>query len=505
MRDFLVKRPMLLSAIFSSIALLVGVNFEELWLAICILAFAFLVLSFLGNKKSTIVFSFFMIVAVMFCAHFHILQAKQIDSYSNTVCSGEYIVIDGPYNHGDYYSATVETVKSEMLKKGSKITVTYSVGNLNFAQNFKADIQLKSLNDSKYKYENYSESIYIKGSMYNVISLDKYDFVLKSVGRLRDYIKNKILHNFEIREAAIIMALLTGDKSYFTNEFYENVKASGVAHVMVVSGMHLSVIVSLFLFVCDKFFYNRFLKAFIIFLTVLIVSAVCGFTMSIIRAGVTYILIAVSLIINRQNTPANTLGAAVTLIMFCNPFAIFSLSFQLSVLSTFGILVVAIPVTEYVSKRKIIKSKILLGLFSSVAISISALLLTAPLTIYIFGYISNVSVITNLLISNVVTWAIILCILGLCLPFLSKIFFVLSGFLVTYINFIINYFGSLPFAVTRLHQFVSCIAVLIVVIVFWVLLACKKHNDMIKLKEIDNKRIKEGGKKIKWQSQMKKS
>ena len=155
----------------------------------------------------------------------------------------------------------------------------------------------------------------------------------------------------------ILAFALTGDKSYFTDTFYSNVKSAGVAHVMVVSGMHLSIIIALALYFANKLFYNPYFKALVICIVTLAVMAVCGFTMSIMRAGVTYLLMALALVLGRENTPENTLGAAVSIILLCNPLAIRSVAFQLSVLSTFAILVVAIPVIDTLREQKIIKNK----------------------------------------------------------------------------------------------------------------------------------------------------
>ena len=188
-----------------------------------------------------------------------------------------------------------------------------------------------------------------------------------------------------------MLALLTGDRSYFSDTFYNNVKAAGVAHVMVVSGMHLAVIVSFLTYFLNKLFYNRYLKAFIIFITVIAIFAVCGFTMSMLRAGITYILIALALLLNRQSKSENNLGTAVSVILLFNPLIVFNVAFQLSVLSTFGILVVAIPIIEFITQNKIIKLRPLSALTSSAIISVSALLFTLPVTILVFGYVSNMA------------------------------------------------------------------------------------------------------------------
>ena len=242
----------------------------------------------------------------------------------------------------------------------------------------------------------------------------------------------------------------------------------------------------------------------IIFLAVIIVSAVCGFTMSIIRAGITYILISLSLVLGRTNTSANTLGAAVSLILVNNPYAIFNVAFQLSVLSTFGILVVAIPCINFIKDNEYVKNKFLFYLVSSSLISISATIMTAPVMIYYFGYLSNVALITNLLVCYPATVALVLSVMGLVfLPF-EKAFFFLSSVIIKYINGVINYFGNLSFAITKTPEYTVYIAVGVIIVILWTLLACKRRIDMLKLKEIYDKKIKEGGKEVKWQLFMKK-
>ena len=67
----------------------------------------------------------------------------------------------------------------------------------------------------------------------------------------------------EYDEAATVAAITIGDRSYFSDEFYSNIKKAGVSHVMVVSGMHLSVIVGLTAFFIKKHFYNKCLRAIV--------------------------------------------------------------------------------------------------------------------------------------------------------------------------------------------------------------------------------------------------
>ncbi len=493
MWDFLRKRPLLLSALAASVVSVIAMYSEA---ALFVLCFLIIILIFAAVYKKIggrLIFSFLLLFAVTLSAVFLNIRISKVQTLDGTVCEGSFMVADTPIDHGSFHSVTLEAIKTNSLESGERITVSTEDSTLDFAQIIEAEITVQSLEENKYKKGYYADSIYLYGYMKDYRFTNEEDDVLGVVKKVRGYIRDKIFAYYGAEEAATMMALVTGDKSHFTDEFYSNVKGAGVAHVMVVSGMHLSVFVSMFLYLSNKFFYNRFLKALTILAVTVAVATVCGFTMSILRAGITYLLIALALLMNRENTSENTLGGAVTLILFGNPFAIFSVAFQLSVLSTFAILVVAIPVTRYLSERPFMRIKAMSSLAASVLISISTLIFTAPVAIYTFGYVANFSIVTNLLISSATSAAMIICILGFAFPFGEGAFFGVSNLLVSYINRVINYFGSLKNAVTPLPRWTAFIALALIIIILSVLVACKVRKDMLKLKEIKTRKSEEGG------------
>ncbi|MBR4099471.1 MAG: ComEC/Rec2 family competence protein [Clostridia bacterium] len=499
MRDFLLKRPMLLSALCASAVSVIGLYAEKALFIFCIGILIFLFVIIYKRVRSELIFALLVIFAVALSTLFSVKRVESLKRFDNCSCSGEFIVVEEPVNHGDFYTASLEAVKSDCLSKGTKVNIVYYDGEMEFSQRINANVTLSTFEDYKLKFSFYSNGVFLDGRVNDFEYTGENDIVLNAVGRVREYIKNNIFEFYGKSEAATMLALLTGDRSYFTDRFYSNVKSAGVAHVMVVSGMHLSVIVSLFLYLINKLVYNRYLKALVVVAVTFAVMIVCGFTMSIQRAGFTYLFLALSLLLNRESTPENTLGCAVCTVLIINPYAIMNVAFQLSVLSTFAILAVAIPITEYVKESKIIKNELLLSLFSSIVISLSALIFTAPVTTYIFGYVSNVSLITNLLISTAATLALILCILGFLLPFAKTVLFGAGSVIVNYINAVINYFGSLSFATTQTDKKVTVYMIVVIIAILWTLVACKNYKDMLKLKEIRLKKYKEGGGKVKWQ------
>ncbi len=493
---------MLLLAIMSTIAVLLV--YFSFFTAIVFSALCIILMFILIYKKQGGVFIFcgVLLLLTVLSTSFKMSEIDRFEKLDGVTASGEFICVEES-SVGGSMAITAEVKRCEYLKARDRVLLYYEGPEILEGQSFKGRVKLQNFND-KMRLNYYSQDVFVKGDLSKIVLTSDNDFVLSGISKVKSYIKTAIFDGFGREGAATMLALLTGDKSYFTDTFYSNVKAAGVAHVMVVSGMHLAVIVSFLTYFLNKLFYNRYLKAFIIFITVIAIFAVCGFTMSMLRAGITYILISLALLLNRQSKSENNLGTAVSIILLFNPLIIFNVAFQLSVLSTFGILVVAIPIIEFITQNEIIKLRPLSALTSSVIISISALLFTLPVTILVFGYVSNMAVLTNLLISLPTTAAICLCIAGLIIPPLRPIAFYIANLIIGYVNFVINSFGGVSFATSNLPKWVLILSIIAIFLILFGLLACANQNNMLKLKGILNKKIKEGGGKRKWQSLMKK-
>ena len=495
---------MLLLSILSSIA--VSLIYYSFFTAIIFSALCIILMFIIIYKRQSGVFILcgILLLCIMLSAAFTISKIEVKEKLDGLNTHGEFIVCEAAYDNGESLTFTAEVLECEYLNRGDKILMKFNGPEIEPGISFKGKIKVSSFNDNYTALRCYSENVYISADLSDVRLTNNSDLVLKNVASVRNYIKKAIFANFGKNEGATMLAVLTGDNSYLTDEFYSNVKAAGVAHVMVVSGMHLSAIVIFTTYLLNKFFYNRYFKAIIILITVITVFAVCGFTMSIMRAGITYILMSLALALNRQSKGENNLGTAVCIILLFKPLAIFNISFLLSVLSTLGILTVALPINEFINENKIIKSKALSITAFSVLITLSAVVFTLPVTIPTFGYISNMSIVTNLFIGPATTVAIYLSIAGLILPPFANALFFVANLIIKYVNFVINYFGSSPFAITNLPKWAIILTIIAIFLIIYALLACAEQNNVVKLKRILNKKIREGGGKRKWQSLMKK-
>lgn len=502
MLDYIIKRPLLLSGIFCCfISVLAFYSSVAVVYLAAVLCFLIGILIYF-KADARIIFTSVLIFAMCIST---ILSIKRIDSlkpHIGTKQRMQLTVCEVTYKSDEFYIATAQVMKSDRIRTGTKISVFYEPQNIKVGDRLECDIKLGEIDDGYLKRNSYSKGIFLRGNLSDITVIEgKNDILLYGAESIRNYIKTTLMKHMNYEEAATFCALIFGERGYFTDSFAEDVLASGLSHVMVVSGMHMAILVSLFTKLTEKLFYNRFVKAFVMILSVMGMSLLCGFTMSVLRAGITYILMALGIMLDRKGRPENTLGGALVIILLSSPFAIFSVSLQLSLLSTFGILVVALPMNERLKSNEKL-NKFFRVIITSANFSFSAMLLTMPVIIYVFGYISTVSVISNLLVSTVLSVALSLVIVALILnpiiPLVSGVIFIAAELLAKYINTVIEYMGNLSFAVKTVPKFWGYIAILMIFFVLTVLLACKKRNDVLKLKEMNEKIIREGGGKLKW-------
>lgn len=501
MIDYLKRRPMLLCGLCASALCVIGFYSRTaiFFLGLILILFFFFLLQ--KGVYPAYIFIAFILAVTSVSILMTYNKIEKISESDGTTVKGSFSVVESPVNHGSYYSAVIKSRDCKGIEVGSRIMVFSNEGGFEYGDKIVATVDLSKIND-KYRASDYSEKIYLTGNMDDItVYSAEGGFILSRVNRLRTYIVDTLFSNMDYEVAATLTALTIGDRSYLSEEFYGNLKASGVSHMMVVSGMHLAIIVSMITSLIEKIICNRYLKALTVLITVLFMAALCGFTKSIIRAGLCYIIYAVSIVLKRDNTPENTLGAAVTLILIAEPFAILSVSFQLSVLATLGITAAALPVTKYLNEN-VFKNIWLLYIVDLAIVTLSALLFTLPVTVWIFGYVSTVAVIANILLSYAVTLSLYFAAAGLvfyCVfPLVGHILLVADSLVTKYVNFIINTLGSLPFAAVRLGDYSFLFALLLLFSVIFVLFACKRRQDMLKLKIMHEKIISEGGGKLKW-------
>lgn len=247
---------------------------------------------------------------------------------------------------------------------------------------------------------------------------------------------SRIASRLPAREGGFLRALLLGDKQQLDAIDMLNLRKVGLSHVVAVSGMHLMFLVGLIYRL-----FSRRLGVPLSIAAILLFIPMAGSSPSVLRAGIMTLLAGLAYLCGREADSLTSLGAALLALLLWNPYAIFSLSLQLSFLSTFGILCFSEPLESFLfgwlyhrlPGRFLPKLARLFG--ASFACSCCAVVCTMPVLITSFGYLTVLSIPANLLTCFVVSLTFEL---GLILCLVPALGFVLTPVLTLCARYILS-------------------------------------------------------------------
>ncbi len=394
--------------------------------------------------------------------------------YGRYYCKAELDTVDGKGYHGNIrlsFNNTYDNIDPESLKIGNKLSFSgslYKVGgdDKDIADYFK------------------SENIYI--GTYGIKNLEITECRFRPLGyygnELRKAIYRNFKDNFSPKTADFLTALLTGYKTYVSDEIYDSFKNSGTAHLMAVSGMHLTVL-TLFMGLLliklrdkHKGLYTGLISIFIFF-----IMFMASFSASVVRAGVMLLTLLTGKLIDRHADSLNSLGFACLCIIAVNPFSVLSAGFLLSVFSTLAIIVSAVPfcnrhryfICDRLGLSGAISFPVTNAVMLSIVISLCVMVYTLPIMAISFGTVSLISPIANLLFlpvtSLIITLAFIsaiLCAVGIMPSLLTFIVEKISSYCLGVADllggtdrFVLNIDTPLKIAVCILFPFAMYLAI----------------------------------------------
>lgn len=271
--------------------------------------------------------------------------------------------------------------------------------------------------------------------------------------RLRQHVREFFETHLSARKAACMNGLLLGDKNGMPADLQADLRDSGVSHIMAVSGMHLAVLCQGLLFLLRRLRAGRRLSSVIAMAAVCLMMAVTGFSASILRAGIMYLILLAGRLIFAKADALNSLGAAVLIMLALNPFTVGDLSFQLSVCATLGILLLCPRLYGWMEARLPagLPGRLLRPPALVLAQTLSCMLFTLPVSLLRLDQISLVSPLTNLAVSFAASTALlcgalaVLCFSVPPLVFIGQPLLLACGLLTRYIAGAAGLFASLPF------------------------------------------------------------
>ena len=228
----------------------------------------------------------------------------------------------------------------------------------------------------------------------------------RQIADLRESIRERLASVLSVRDAAVLFAILFGGYYGIPPEWIENFSVLGIIHILSVSGAHIAVLSGFVLIGC------RLLRLRGVLQFIVVTSVICGYalmaglTPPVVRAVVMGIATFGALAFHRQRDARNALSLVAVGMLAHEPALLYDISYQLSFVSTAGIIYLAPKLEEHMVRLP-------RWMASCIGVTIAAQLATVPFIVWYFHRISLSSVIANLTIVPLLEIVMVLGLIGL--------------------------------------------------------------------------------------------
>jgi competence protein ComEC len=246
--------------------------------------------------------------------------------------------------------------------------------------------------------------------------------------------------------ASFGLGLLVGQRTNLPADVLNQLTVVGLIHIVAVSGYNLTILIRAIQRLKIRSKYQRVSLSFILIIGFLMVT---GFSASIVRAALVSVLGLLAWYYGRTLRPILIIAFAAALTGLFNPFYVWSdIGWYLSFLAFFGILVIAPIINSYLPKFE--NQNLTLVLVET----LSAEIMTLPLIMMVFGQMSIVAIVANLLVVPLVPVAMLLCAIaalaGAWLLAFAGWFAWPARIILTYILDLVHMLASIPHIVLHL-------------------------------------------------------
>lgn len=218
---------------------------------------------------------------------------------------------------------------------------------------------------------------------------------------VRRYIKGTVGRLFAADEAAIARGMMIGDKTGITDEMHKAIRGSGISHLVVVSGLHVSILVMAFMMMFKGFAVNRVMLKILAAAFMVVFFVTVGYAPSVTRAVVMAMIAMFAGAFWRRGDIFTTIALALMAVLAFRPYSMFEPGFQLSFACVLGIALFARPL-EKMGGGAIWKKFVIL-----LIISVATTVITAFATARFFYTVNLTAIWTNIVAIPIAQLALI--------------------------------------------------------------------------------------------------
>jgi len=364
----------------------------------------------------------------------------------------------------DYGFSTHAFVPGDMIRT----TVDFSSASLSYGQEVDTYI---------------SKGIYLRGTIKDEIKQynNEWGKIVYFPLHLAHNIQQVLDEFLSARTSVFMKALMTGEKNplYNSPEIDNILQRAGLLHVVAVSGMHISFLVGMILML----FGNRTGWIASVF-SIFIFSVMTGMSPSVLRAAFMQILTLLAPIVHRESDGITSVSFALLILLMVNPFAVASVSLQLSFAAIMGIILVTPKTMEWFLEKCAnlhgYANNLYYFIASSLSASLGASIFTIPLCAIHFGNVAVFAPISNLLVLWIVPCCFVLgfalCAVSLISTQLASLLGMVLNCMVEFIYWISELLSSVSFSTVYLPPQIMLFWLICVYAVFLITYFVKREK-----------------------------
>lgn len=264
---------------------------------------------------------------------------------------------------------------------------------------------------------------------------------------LRTDLSNKIDEILPFPQSALLSGIILGNQSDLPYSFKKQLQATSTIHIVVVSGQNLTILAGFIISMVSLF--GRKKTLILTLFVIVFYSLITGFGVPIVRAAIMAGFAYTGKLLGREGTGWWILFITAGIMLLYQPNWLLNISFQLSFLATFGVIVVAPIFSKAINKAPLI-------LREDLAVTLAAQLMVVPVLAYNFNQISLAGLFANIFVLWTVPVVMISgfasLVIGLINTFLGQIVGLVPGILLTYFIYIVELFSKMPGAIVSISQ-----------------------------------------------------
>jgi competence protein ComEC len=162
----------------------------------------------------------------------------------------------------------------------------------------------------------------------------------------RQQLLSLIDSQFSLETGGVLKASLLGNRHQLSRPTAERFREGGTFHVLVISGLHISFIGGLVLFLMRRVTRSRVWQFVVPVAFLWAYTLAVGAEIAVVRAALMFTVVALAPLLHRPATSLNALGAATIILLIWRPQDLFDPSFHLTFLSVLAIILFGWPLLQ---------------------------------------------------------------------------------------------------------------------------------------------------------------